>query len=83
MVIKGKTEDEVNAELQEDIESLSTRADDIRDATPSKIVCGYADRRVAHADPRRLQDEHPTFGHVRECIDQLWRTDMREQVTRI
>ncbi len=59
------------ADLNTDFEALSGRANDIRQAVPAVVVRGYADRRVAHADPRGLQDGDPTFRHVRECIDQL------------
>jgi hypothetical protein len=59
------------ADITTDIEALSRRADAIRQAAPAIIVRGYADRRVAHADPRGLQDGYPMFRHVRECIDQL------------
>lgn len=67
-VLKGTI---TEAELNTDIEALSGRANDIRETAPAIVVRGYADRRVAHADPRELQDGNPTFRHLRECIDQL------------
>jgi len=59
------------AELDADIEALSRRRTDIADAAPATVVRGYADRRVAHADPRGLQDGNPTFRQVNECITHL------------
>jgi len=60
-----------DAELEADIEALSRRRTDITDAAPATVVRAYADRRVAHADPRRLQDGPPTFRQVNECITHL------------
>jgi hypothetical protein len=58
-------------ELDADIEALSRRRTDLTEAAPATVVRGYADRRVAHADPRRLQDGHPTFRQISECITHL------------
>jgi hypothetical protein len=49
-------------DIQTDIASLEQQ---------SRIIQGYADRRVAHTDPQHLQDGTPTFRDVQNCIEQL------------
>lgn len=45
-----------------DAENLDQRA---------RIVRGFADRRIAHADPRALGEGQPTFRDVRNCLGEL------------
>jgi hypothetical protein len=49
-------------DIQTDIDSLDERA---------QIVRGFADRRVAHADPRQLGEGRPTFRDVRNCLEEM------------
>jgi hypothetical protein len=50
------------ADIQADIDDLIAQ---------TRIVQGYADRRVAHTDSQGLQDGSPTYRDVRKCIDRL------------
>lgn len=49
-------------EIQADIAEIDRRGLSIR---------GFADRRVAHADPRQLGAGHPTFRDIQDCLAAL------------
>jgi len=50
------------ADIQTDIDDLDRTA---------HLIRAFADRRITHADRRDLGADHPTFGDVRKCLEQV------------